>query len=405
MQNKKNSLFLYIFFVITFFSFITLFFGDKYKFYFHQDMIDSFMDLFNSIVGNREWKKEIGIYPPLAILPYRILARLVPWDMFSPFLQGRELAFALRSSVPGAIILLLHLVCFIVPFIFICDKFLADRKNSKYLYISCFILSGIMLSSLERGNIIIYAFLFTLLFVLTNQSSQEKYIHLSYLCLAIAANLKFYPAVFGIILLGKKDYRGCFIVVIEFIVIYVFSFILCGLSFQTNNFTQINKWTSSITTTAIGLNYSFKNFILCSQKIFSSIVNINLNIMPEKLFMVFKLFILIIGIIAYFFLNTKWKKVAIPSILCILIPDVSFHYVLLFLFIPLIVFLTENSSLKLDYYYSVVFALIFSILIIPIKIDAPTYFISLGFVLQICLIEILFLSLVLESFIGEIIKK
>ena len=72
---------------------------------------------------------------------------------------------------------------------------------NKKLFLSillCF--SGVILWSIERGNSIIYAMLFTLLFVVLYDSESLKLKNLSCVGFAIAINIKIDPAVFGLIL-------------------------------------------------------------------------------------------------------------------------------------------------------------------------------------------------------------
>ncbi len=85
---------------------------------------------------------------------------------------------------------------------------------------------------------------------------------------------------------------------------------------------------------------------------------------------------LLIGAVISYFMDKKWKTVAISCLLMVLVPGISGAYTLLFMIPPLILFLNDkdNKSFK-DLIYLILFCLIF-MLNIPTK--API-FMPLGF--------------------------
>ena len=401
--SNKNKIYLIFFFAITLSSCLLTFHGQKLQYYFHQDLVDSFMDLFNSVVWNKERGGELGIYPPIGILPYKILARLVPWELFSNITDMREQAFSLRGSVYGAFILFIHFIPFAVLFFCFCEKFFGKGKGS-VLYLCTFLLSGVMLYAFERGNNIIYAFLTTLFFVYFYSQKNERtlYKHLAYFSLAVAVSIKLYPAVFGLLLLSEKDIKGCFVTVLEFVVMYIVGFLLCGFSLSSNNVQQISSWTGSVTVTALGTNFSIKNFIMMVNKIFVWLTHAKVSYfeLPAVFYFVTKLIILCSGIFTYMFYPRKWGKIASLSFMCIFIPDVSFQYVLLFLFIPLFIYIADEVETSLSKFYSAAFAIVLAMLIIPAKFGHAYYFASGGYIIQMAILLIFAISLFFEAIIN-----
>ena len=336
----------------------------------------------------------------MAILPYKVLARLVPWDMFDPGLGGRELAFALRASVPGNVILMLHILCFILPFMFISMSFLNEKNNAvKYMYVTIFMFSGVMLYSLERGNIVVYAFLFTFLFVYLIERTEHKWI--AYICLVLAASIKLYPAVFGLILLGKKGVKSILFAVAGFFLLFCIAYRLGGLGNIKGYVSNIIRWTQSLTMTPLGTNFSFKNFLLVFNKLLYRILigRGGYFAVPQLVFMVSKLLLLAGGIFSYFHSDSEWKKLASLSLMCILIPDVSYLYVLLFLFIPIVSFLNDETEGILPDFYALCFGTIMPVLVIPVKVDFPRYFVSGGFLLQFFALVLLWLFINIQAIV------
>lgn len=381
--DKKNNCFLYIFSIITIYSLGSLFYGNNLVFYFHQDKQDSFMDLFNSIVEERIDGKNIGIYPPLAIFPYKMFAKIVPWESFNLSQPLRNQAFALRSSIYGTFILLIHIIAFLIPFVFCCLKLLKDSYIKKTIYICSFIFSGIMLYALERGNNIIYALLFSLCFIALYEKDGNIEKQAAYFFLALGASLKFYPAIFGLILLLNKDFKGCFIAFFEFIFVYIVFFFLCNFSLDSNNVAQISSWTSKLTTTWLGTNFSLKNFLLLVNRGISILAKNDSDYfnIPSLIVLLIKLFFFLKELVIFFISKKKWQKYAALSLLCIFMPDVSYQYVLIFLFIPIISFLNDNEDV-FSRLYAILFGIMLPMLIIPIHFGNSRYFATVGFVIQ-----------------------
>lgn len=393
--KKSNSVFLLVFALITIFSLCSLFFGDKYSFYFFVDKKDSFMDFFNSIVEDKNRGGNIGIYPPLPRLHYKVLARFIPWEAFDDSLSLRQQAFALRDSVYGTVVFTLYNLLFIVPLIAAMYYSLKGSAKEKWIYIAMFCFSGIFIYTIERGNCIIFAFLFTLLFILLYDN--PKYRQLAYLSLALAASIKLYPAVFGLLLLSKKDYKGCFVVFAEFCIIYAVSYLLCGFTFQTNNVQKLISWSGS--KPMRGNNWSAKNILRCASYVINKVAGMYSGsfVLPKGVFWVSKIFLLGTGIFSYFYSEKVWKKLCVLSLLCIFVPDMSGSYTLIFLFLPLMAFLNEKDEEKLSVAYAVLFAILMPLLIIPVEFGHFPNQASGRFIVQSVMLVVLYFAILVQS--------
>lgn len=64
------------------------------------------------------------------------------------------------------------------------------------------------LTSIERGNVVNMTAFFVMAFLFMYRSDRRVLRELSYICLAIAAGLRIYPAIFGILLISGRDWTG-----------------------------------------------------------------------------------------------------------------------------------------------------------------------------------------------------
>lgn len=367
------------------------------------------MDLFNSLIIPP------GNYPPFAQLMYRIISKIIPaFPSIPPVF--REQAFQLRASVPGAFILMCHIMLFILP-LFILIYLITDGNTvKKILYSSIISLSGIVIWSLERGNIIIYAFIFTFLFIVFYKSEKKWQRYLAYIFLAIAANIKLYPAIFGLFILLNKDWKGSIICFVDFLLIYILSFFLLQLFTSVTNsgsptismieitasLDNLKAWSANVSSRPSGLNCSIKNFFLCINGVFLLLCGKRTGfINSELIFHLLQLFILVICLFIFIKSTKKWQKIFSLVMCCIYIPSVSYQYSMIFLLIPLSFFINDdNLDSKLSNFYAFAFAVCISMLIIPIKIDADRYFLSGGFIIQQCIMALMLLSVFIETIIN-----
>lgn len=365
--KDKKLLFITVFLFFLFLSGILsfIFHGTLITSYFFHDLDDSFMDLFNSIYNEN---KTLGIYPALAIIPYRILRLFVPLDFWKQNLPPRENAFLLRASLYGAIFLLIHILVFIQAFMTVLTKKIGTKTGKDILLISCIVLSGPVLYSLQRGNNIIYAMLFSLLFFVLKDSKSRLYRELSLICLAIAACLKIYPAVFGLCLLKGKQWKPAIRCII-----YGFILFFLPLVFFNGGLSNFFALTGNIQGFAASnhgfsggvlFNLSINNFFLLFQHGINKFFAHGTFQYGAVIGNIASVFTLVTGVTIFFFLRKKWQQELVLVILCILIPGVSYFYLLIFLLIPLVEYIASEDS---NIYITILFALVCSIFTIADK--------------------------------------
>lgn len=212
----KNKFFVFCFLALYALSLLLLFSRRGVGFYLHPFAGDSFMDLFNMAV-----RPYNTTYPPLSLIPFKLL-HLLPHPDVALSEEG------LRANYCGAMFLALYFLAFASVFLFTTYFFVKGEPKRKIFYSVLLLFSGIVLWALERANIMSFAFLLSLLFVIFYSSGDDKKKRLSYLFIALAMSLKLYPGAFLLLLLEKKDFKGLLTVALETLVIFVFSFIACA---------------------------------------------------------------------------------------------------------------------------------------------------------------------------------
>ena len=410
--SGKDKIFLFLFLTLTLLSLVQLSFGDKYGYYFYVNPNPSYknpcntkMDLYNSIIeesGGKWGEKTIKTYPPLATFTYQVLAKMLPYELVknNRTLNGAK-AILLRNTMPGAVVGIVNNLLFILLFVLICVFFIQGDKLRKILYTCLFSLSGVMLWVLERGNLVSYSFLFLLLFVILYEDSETKTSRLiSYLFLAISANLKIYPACFGMLLFMKKDFRGVLYTTFISFVIYSLFFYLCGYAPSEfgRNFLNVLSFSDSYTAFLFNYNFSARNFLaLANFLIVKTTGWFRLLDFHNIIFILFTFCEFFVGVFISCFSLSFWKRLAGLALLCIVVPVMSWQYTLIFLFIPLLYFINDYNDSKANRFYAALFAIIISFLIIPISTNLRKQPLTANFVVQDFAVQLLMFTLFLEA--------
>jgi hypothetical protein len=188
--------------------------GELIKYYFWGDTRDTGMDFFHSIEylrGNHPYEYFGTLYPPLANLFFAILLKLIP------SMQKEHMASSFNSSIamrgtendirtfqsPMLLFIFFVVSCVmlvsVLTFIVLRDK---EDRLRLWLVLSVMSSCGVVFA-LERGNIIILSWGLTLIFILTYDSKNRFQREVGLISLALAAGLKLYPALYGLLLLKK----------------------------------------------------------------------------------------------------------------------------------------------------------------------------------------------------------
>lgn len=292
------------------------------------------------------------IYPPLAVMFFNFVAKFFPLGLTTP---------ELKNTSMGMVCILLYYVLTSVVFVLLVHKLKKSNKTDKLLF-SFFMLTSLpMVWMFERGNVVNIAFV-CLLFYIYGYDSKNKWIRqFSYIALAISTAFKVYPVIFGLLLLRKKNNLKNILSCIGWGVGFFFvPFFFTGGLKQLPTLISNTLYTSSSFGEKgygfkVGLNtiFNFLGEVTGHNYAFSLAANAAV------------IFIAISAILLLLFgkFNAKWKLVAVGSIFLVIIPGFSFIYNIIYMIIPLMMFLDEKKQSKLDYIYAVLFSLQFAFMV------------------------------------------
>jgi len=217
------------------------------------------------------------------------------------------------------------------------------------------------LFAIDRGNLEMYSFIFISLFVCLYQNRQ---ILGSLIPLALSIAMKGISIVFIVLLINNKKYKEIVFLLFMVISFSITSFLaftggilenLIGIVSRTKIYTMdymFNNWGLGYNSTLYGLIKITLYQIF--PKFFNSLNNIKLL---YSIYLPCAGFIFLC-ILAYilFIEKTFWKKMSLIIISLILLPGMSGDYRLLYLFIPLFLFINQQGKDKHDMLYAVLFA-------------------------------------------------
>ena len=306
---------------------------------------DSFMDFFNI---------------------YKQTASLDPYKEFANYFPLTFIFVYLLTLFPPAVAFFIFSLSFIAFFLFFIYTYL-PRMNVFNRILITFIFSFMsypFLFTLDRGNLEAWVFISIALFLHFYLKGKDA---LSILFLAIAISLKLYPAILVILFLFNRKYLN---------VIYSFSAALF-LSLVSAGFLQggvkatlhgiaagLSAFSGTMTFGPQGLQ---KNLSLYAPlRLFFDYITIQVDkfsFQNDQLFYnAYYFFALILfGVIAFFLYRYKislWKRVSILVLSFIVLPQISFDYKLISVFIPLMLFICSDEVSKYNTQYSIIFGLL-----------------------------------------------
>jgi len=316
---------------------------------------DVFMDYFNSIQYGRFPYSHQVIYPPLINVLY---------SFFGHFNVINGNTVANRISQTG--ILTFSVYCFVVylALTWIIFQSKGGSNKEKYLFIFVLFFSLPFIYAFERGNSIVLALFFILVYLHFYHSPNYKIKYLSFLALAIAASIKISPAIFGVLLIKERRFKDAIICA----VIGLFVFLLPFLLTDGNIFVlldNIAKTTKEFQGTFIDGTGKFwivgqGNYvnILNTAKFLGRIFNvalINIAAIGSVGLLLFGILCVMVG------QNLEqWKALGILSSIIVLCAGFSAIYNLIYLGIPLLYFIDKKSNdTKADFIYAFLFIGIF----------------------------------------------
>ncbi len=313
-----------------------------------------FMDFFNHIVYARDLDATYSTtfhacFPPLAYLFYHLLSLLLPEDTYvvSHALDiGSYGLFAYFLFVIVALIIIHYLIKKICPR-------LSDENRLCIMF--AFILSySTLIGCIERGNNILYVSACLLAAIYLKDSKSRYKRELALIFIAIAASLKVYPAVFGILYLYEKRIKEALRLILYGILFFFVPFLWVG-GFEGIRLFFANQ-------TELQLDIGEGNFQCIGELVGMFTQN-------RGVILTISLLCMVIFLILAKLQTIPWKRYLLLVACMVFVPLWSGSYTLTYFLIPLLFFLnhTKDAFNRMDSYYALVFGMLFSLTIIPFE--------------------------------------
>lgn len=308
-----------------------------------------FPDLFESIRDASERKPYEGnsIYPAFAYLVCWILSQFTPGDK----INWESYSLSANGNIVGFFFFML---CTMTLIMLGC-KLLKQYNCRAIMLLLLFLFSPGYIYCIERGNMVILSTIFLLAFVGWYDSDNKYEREIALVSLALAAAMKIYPAVFGVLLLFQKKWKDAIKTVIYGIIAFVFPFVMFGgiqsIVTMVKNITYLSVETISDTRNfGYGYKINIKNIILAVCQWF------RVNESVRKYACTSGIIVIILCIIIILWKsNEKWQRIWGLTLVLTLLPSFSWLYNSVYFIIPMLIYLKEHKATKFDVLYDVCF--------------------------------------------------
>ncbi len=318
--------------------------------FWHGSTLGYYPDLFESVIHARTRNpyKLDAIYPAFAYCLIYFFNFFIPGSYKNNFGDLQNICDQSETFVIAHLFYTMITLAFAY---FIIKSFGKTEYKGKYALILIFLTSSPYIFLIERGNTVIITILFLFVYIFGYNSENKVIRELALICLACAAAMKLYPALFGLLLLSDKKYKEAVRAVIYGVVLFVVPFFFMGglgqIPQMLKNSLTLNNNTMSGST---GFGYGFKvNVTSALGSVFDWLFAKNYS-MYIKMGVYFVVPLLLLGSL---FIKKNWKRVAAISLVVILMPDFSFIYNVIYLLIPLILFIKDVRGKKITFWNTI----------------------------------------------------
>lgn len=303
--------------------------GSYWNSYFFGDVNDSFMDYFNmlALLNNPDPYYQHSFYPPFCFVFLKVLHLLLPKQ-----LQSIESGMTIRNNAVGMFwFFVLIIICTIIIMLVLDNIFEKKLKSYELVVIT---LSGPFLFCIQRGNLLFLALIFILLYFMYYDSDDVKKRILAYISLAIAANIKIYPALFGLMTLRKKRYKETVFLLILGIGSFVLPFCFFdGINSVKNFLDAFSLGNELVANQGLGLYIDLDHI----RKIVNAVFGLNI-IQSQVALVIVTIVLLLFAYIA----KEDWQAWFLIGTATIWFPTFSLRYAIV-LFFPAIILVIKDG--------------------------------------------------------------
>ena len=302
---------------------------------------NAFMDMIMHLVfvnnpGQVYFSNPMACFPPFAYIFYLFINRVLP-------IYGEVTLNDYRQNP--------YFLLFYIGFIVICCLVLSeeicaqikDKTKHVFAFILVIILSEPFLAGvIERGNSVFIALLLLIPALWWKDSDKGYHKELALIFIAMAAGLKIYPAIFGVLYLIEKRYKEAMRLTAYGILIMFVPFVffggIAGFSQFLYNLTQVKN---------VGGNlHTIQNAIfLLNQKVIGE------ELVSDQLYNASLMVAIFVGLLFMFFAiisHKKWMRYLFLTVIMVIVVPSSYPYTTIYLLIPFLYFVMEADQSKKD---------------------------------------------------------
>ena len=326
--------------------------GDSSPDVLFQDRTDTHMDFFNSLydtIPEDPYRDRGVIYPALTYLFYDAMKDCIP--LVYTLEKGDGIAMSQIAKMEVLYFILLGSALLVFGL-----RALGGKRS--FLLPMTLLLSAPFIYLLERGNMLLITVAFTCIFLAYHDHPRPVVRELAYISLAIAAATKIYPALFGLVLLREKDWKGALHCVIWGALLFVLPFFKWGglEDIRVMVYNILHNGNSG-SRTGFGEKLNFSNTF----RMLAAYTG------REEFGVLARYSSILCAVLlgpAMLFSREKWRTVLAVAVFCTAFPDFSYIYSAVLLF-PAVMLFAEAERKKSDWVYLPLLA----VLLVPWMVD------------------------------------
>lgn len=306
-------------------------------------IFSDFVEIMNASLKYSPYLTDATSYPPLAVAvlyPFAMICRGVfskYWGMTGLTVDELTARVVLHPEFWIAIVLF-FLISIAAIWLIVIRKYrlepVAAFKVGLLLMFSAPCVYAIM-----RGNTIYFALIFSMLFLLLYDHPKAWVREIAYICLVIAGCIKIYPLFLGVFVLKKKRFFAVVRTGIYFFAVFLLSFFIFQSGFEgmTPFLSNLGDFASDGDRLLSLRNLSLSSLVFKAAYALSPTVANSDGFSAFSLYLI--LFTMVVATITATLTKSDFSRLVIATGVIILIPTVSYFYVLVFTFLPLMEFI------------------------------------------------------------------
>lgn len=349
---------------------------------------DFFADYFNVTYYSKDLDPYHSTYNGAAEKAYFPLTYVI-FHWFSQFIDYNSLEVPTPTDHMQILSAILIMSGFCLILFLALEQLSTLKRGYRYLLLMSFALSGIFLFSFERGNSILIAAGCMVIFLATYTSENPVLRELGYIALALAAALKGYPAILGLLLIYRREYKEAIR-----LLIYGVGFAFIPFKFLPGGFHEnLNIFRANVKLNSEA--YSFVRNPKLGLYYFLSYGLFGLSELQKSMEATLKPIVYItciISLLLNIFQDSIWKKVALLICVVLLVPTNCGLYCALYLFPVIVLFFNEEKK-----WYELIYVVLFALILNPLQIILRPSDQNIGLLMINLSIVALFLMLFAEA--------